>query len=177
MEDANINKPQGALKISAEVIGTIAKLAAKEIDGVVSLGAKTVNFKGILIGKKPTLDSVIVTLMDDVATIDIYVILQYGSNLTAIGEKIQDNVKATVQNMTSVAVNRVNVFVSGVSKDGKVSPQSAASSGFYELARSLAEKKVFKKVGDLFGADSPSDTEEEASGAEDTVSEDSYTNE
>lgn len=52
----------------------------------------------------------------DIAQINICVNLIYGYKIKDVAQQIQENVKATVQNMTGITVSKVNVFIAGVEK-------------------------------------------------------------
>ena len=113
MEVTNSNAVNGSLQISTEVIAKIAKLAASEIDGVVDVCAGSAGMRGFL-GKVNLQKPVSVELLENVAEITVNLTVCYGSQIPAVCEKVQQNVKATVQNMTSITVARVNVVVVGV---------------------------------------------------------------
>ena len=109
MDVANTNAVNGSLQISTDVIAKIARLAALEIEGVKEVSAPS-GVKGLL--GKPK--SVSIDLLEDVAEITLHLVIYYGGKLPAICEKVQENVKSAVQNMTSITVSRVNVVVVGV---------------------------------------------------------------
>ncbi len=106
----------GKLKISEEVIATIASLAASDVAGVAALVPNTANLKGYL-RKNPSAKAVKIELNDNIAIINVYVKLKFGAKIPAVADGIQRNVKESVQNMTGIAVSRVNVFISGLSLD------------------------------------------------------------
>lgn len=106
-------QPIGSLRISRDVIATITSFATKEIDGVADLAPFTSNISGWLM-KKQTAKSIVITLTDDVAIIDIHVILKYGSKIPEVSERIQVAVKEAVQNMTGIAVAKVNIYIAGI---------------------------------------------------------------
>ena len=109
MEVSNSNVVNGSLQISTDVIGKIAKLAATEIDGVVDVCAGSAGMRSFL-GKVNLQKPVSVELLENVAEITV----SYGSQIPAVCEKVQENVKSAVQNMTSITVARVNIVVVGV---------------------------------------------------------------
>ena len=118
MEVANACVVNGSLQISTEVIAKIARLAALEIDGIKEVSPAAAGVKGLLAKPK----SVVVDLNDDVAELTLQVVVMYGAKIPSVCEKVQENVKAAVQNMTSITVSRVNVVVAGV----QVRPEPAA---------------------------------------------------
>ena len=118
MDVSNTCVVNGSLQISTEVIAKIARMAALEIEGVKEVSPATAGVKGLLSKSK----SVAVSLNDDVAELTLQVVVFYGAKIPSVCEKVQKNVKAAVQSMTSITVSRVNVIVDGV----QVRPEVAA---------------------------------------------------
>ncbi|MEF9852486.1 MAG: Asp23/Gls24 family envelope stress response protein [Hydrogenoanaerobacterium sp.] len=116
MEQKPLRETLGSLKISQEVIATIASAAAKEISGVAGMALCPANIKTFL-AKSPSAKSINITITDDIAVIDVYVILKQGAKIPTVSENIQKSVKDAIQTMTGIVVSRVNVFVSGISFD------------------------------------------------------------
>lgn len=116
MEVANSDVIGGSLQISTEVIQKIASLSTIEIDGVREVSCGTTAMKNLL-GKITSQRPVQVALSDDVAEITVCIIVEYGCKIPALCEKIQENVKSSVQNMTSITVSKVNIVVAGVSSE------------------------------------------------------------
>ena len=121
MDFQNTDLQGGSLQISTEVIGKIARCAALEIDGVaeVSCGRQNKKLKDLL--EASSIQSpVVVEMRDGTANITLNLMMSFGARIPAVAEKVQENVKSTVQNMTGITVSRVNVVVRGV-----VVPQTA----------------------------------------------------
>ncbi len=78
----------GNLKISQEVLATIANFSTKEIDGVASMAycPASVNLKKLLT-KSQTAKSINIEMNDDVAVIDVYVNLKYGAKNRKTGDR------------------------------------------------------------------------------------------
>lgn len=112
MEDVNNNENVGIVKISDEVVSVIAGIAAEEIAGVseYNQGVTAHLFKG----KKVSGKSVKVTLEEDRATIEILVAVEYGIKIMEVIAKVQENVKKTVEAMTGLNVDKVNVTVQNI---------------------------------------------------------------
>lgn len=105
----------GSLKISEEVLATIASFAAKEVPGVAAMALSSpASIKNFLVKSSPSSKSVKIELNDDVAIIDVYVNLKYGAKIPETSEAIQTSVKESVQNMTGITVSRVNIHVEGI---------------------------------------------------------------
>ncbi|MDR5587303.1 MULTISPECIES: Asp23/Gls24 family envelope stress response protein [Clostridium] len=115
MESLNKEDNVGIVKISDEVVSVIAGIAAQEIDGVsdYQIGGSN-NLSSILKGKKSLGKSTKVTLLDDKATIDINLSVEYGVKIMEVVSQVQDNVKRTVEAMTGLVVEAVNVYVQNI---------------------------------------------------------------
>ena len=96
------------LKISEDVIITVARLAALDVKGVASLGSE-VNKMSKLKNNGP----VRISMMGDVAAIEIDIRIKGYEKAAVVAQEVQSAVKENVQNMTGVAVARVNVTVVG----------------------------------------------------------------
>ncbi|AOR23910.1 Asp23/Gls24 family envelope stress response protein [Clostridium taeniosporum] len=115
MESLNREDNVGIVKISDEVVSVISGIAAQEIEGVSDypVGASN-NLSSILKGKKSLGKSTKVTLLEDKATIDINLSVEYGVKIMEVVSQVQDNVKRTVEAMTGLVVEAVNVYVQNI---------------------------------------------------------------
>ena len=111
--DHDHGQSAGNLKISRDVLATIARYATMEIEGVASRASFTTNIRGWLL-KKQSAKPITIDLNDDIAAIDIHVNIKAGVNIPQTAEKIQSAVKEAVQNMTGIAVSRVNINIAGI---------------------------------------------------------------
>jgi len=104
-------QPVGSLKISEDVIATIASVAAQEINGVAIITQPSTGrqlFRQF--GKKP----IDVVLSDDFVDIDISINLEFGVKIAETCTSVQSTIKDNIQTMTGMAVGKVNVLVSGI---------------------------------------------------------------
>lgn len=99
-----------SLKISDDVIITMSKLAALDVKGVAGLDGEVGKINKIS-GNGP----IKISMIGDVAAIDIRIIVKVGEKACDVAQEVQTAVKENVQNMTGVTVARVNVTVSGIS--------------------------------------------------------------
>ncbi len=120
MNSKKSNNSGGSLRISTDVIAKIAKTATLEVDGTKGVASSSAGFQGVL-NKMSERNAIDVLLFDDMAEITINVIVEYGQKIQPLSLKIQENIKAAVQNMTGIAVSRVNVVIAGVEKEAAVS--------------------------------------------------------
>lgn len=110
--DMNKSKTQSSLNISEEVVATIAQNVIKEINGVHSLS--TLPIKYSVLTTPSVAKPVRINLISDTAQIDLAIIVDMNHKIKDVCEQVQATVKDEVQNMTGIAVSKVNVYVTGV---------------------------------------------------------------
>ena len=117
MELQNMDLQGGSLQISTEVIAKIARCAALEVEGVaeVSCGTQNKKLKDLL--EASIQPPVAVEMRDGTAELTLHLIMASGARIPAVAEKVQENVKSAVQNMTSVTVSRVNLVIAGLAAE------------------------------------------------------------
>lgn len=103
----------GTLRISKEVLSTIAATAASEVEGVERVATSPVDFKGML-SRRSFPKAVSISLNDDMAEITLRLILKHGVKIPAVSERIQKAVKESIQSMTAITVSKVNIVVEGI---------------------------------------------------------------
>jgi uncharacterized alkaline shock family protein YloU len=111
--DENIEK--GGVKISNDVVAIIAGVAATEVKGVIGMSGGITGGITELLGMKNLSKGVKVEVNEKEASIDVFLVVEYGSNIAQIGKAVQENVKASIENMTGLDVVQVNVNIQGVS--------------------------------------------------------------
>jgi uncharacterized alkaline shock family protein YloU len=94
------------IKVSSAAIARIAAIATAETDGIAQITKK---MKSLSLANK-----VRVRFLADTAEIDMAVIVKQGKSAIVIAEETQKAVKSAVQNMTGIAVSKVNVRISGI---------------------------------------------------------------
>ena len=98
----------GAIHISEDVLAAIAASAAREVDGVAGLmagpGGKKLGSRGVRI-----------SIADERAVVDVYLMVRYGQPIPEVAEKVQNAVYSAVGAMAGLDVQEVNVHVGGVS--------------------------------------------------------------
>ncbi|WP_273126311.1 Asp23/Gls24 family envelope stress response protein [Bacillus weihaiensis] len=117
--EMNENNGLGKVEIAPEVIEVIAGIAASEIEGVASMRG---NFAaGVVerLGKKNHGKGVKVELNDDGIVIEVYCVMIFGVSIPTVAQKIQDNIRQALLNMTALEVNEVNIHVVGVQFESK----------------------------------------------------------
>ena len=104
----------GEVQIADEVIAIIAGLAATEVKGVASMAGNVTNELVAKLGMKNLSKGVKVEVFDGTVSVDLALNLDYGYSIPAVCGKVQENVKAAIENMTGFSVLDVNVKVAGV---------------------------------------------------------------
>lgn len=105
---------EGNVKISSDVIATIASVAAEEVEGVVKMQSNLKAQVSDIIERKPKSQGVRVNIGEKEALLDIYITVEYGKKIIDICENVQKRVKEAVENMTDLDVVEVNVHVAGI---------------------------------------------------------------
>jgi len=105
----------GSVRISEDVIVSVASNAINEIKGVEKIRSDFGFFRNIFMKNK----AVRVKTVGDVVEIYADVVLKHGVRAVSACEKIQNAVKSEVQSMTGITVSRVNINISGISFEKK----------------------------------------------------------
>ena len=111
MEDLNNEQTVGIVKISDEVVSVIAGIAAEEIEGIVEFQH---GVSSIFKGKKTSGKTVKVTLNENSALIEMAVSVEYGRKIPDVVAKVQENIKRTVEAMTGLSVEAVDIYVQNI---------------------------------------------------------------
>ncbi|MEG1847027.1 MAG: Asp23/Gls24 family envelope stress response protein [Lachnospiraceae bacterium] len=104
----------GSVKIADDVVAMIAGIAATEVEGVSAMIGTITNELMSKVGMKRLTKGVKVEVLEGVATVDLSVTLEYGYNIPATCQKVQDKVKTAIENMTGLEVSDVNIRIAGV---------------------------------------------------------------
>lgn len=104
----------GTVKIADDVVASIAGIAATEVEGVVSMAGNIGNELRSKIGVKNLAKGVKVEVIGKSVKADIALVVEYGYNIPAISQKVQDKVKSTIESMTGLKVTDVNIRIAGV---------------------------------------------------------------
>jgi uncharacterized alkaline shock family protein YloU len=102
-------KAYGTLRISREVLATIAEAAAREIPGVYATAG---SLYGMVRSGESHGASVIVN--DDLAQVRLRLVLESDARIQDVTARVQQAVKDAVQNMTDITVSKVNIVVAGI---------------------------------------------------------------
>ena len=104
----------GEVKIADEVVAIIAGLAATEVEGVSSMTGNATRELVSKLGMKSLSKGVKVDVLDGIVTVSLVLNLNYGYSIKDTTQKVQEKVKAAIENMTGLEVADVNIRVAGV---------------------------------------------------------------
>ena len=117
--DIPANLPEekiGNIKISVDVVATIAGIATNEISGVAGMSNSLASGIAEIFGTERNLSrGVKVDIKEETTVIDLYIIVDYGVRIPELAWEIQENVKNSVETMTGLNVEKINIHVEGVS--------------------------------------------------------------
>lgn len=104
----------GNVNIADDVVGVIASIAASEIEGIKALSGTLSEEVMEIIGKKNFNKGVHVALVDEIVTVDISLVVDYGTKIQEVSQSVQENVKLAIESMTGLQVAHVNVIIEGI---------------------------------------------------------------
>lgn len=108
------NEELGTIKIANEVVAIISGLAATEVEGVAGMSGGIAGGIADMLGRKNLSKGVKVEVGDSETSVDIFVIVDYGSSIPDVAWNIQDNVRKAIESMTGLNAVEINVHVQGV---------------------------------------------------------------
>lgn len=111
-----IQTDNGMIELSNEVIATVVGGAATDNYGVVGMASRNQirdNLNDIL--KRENFSrGVVVRQENQGIAVDVYIVVGYGTKISAICRNVQEQVKYNLESMLGFAANTVNVYVQGV---------------------------------------------------------------
>ncbi len=107
----------GSVKIADDVVAIIAGIAATEVKGVTAMSGNATNEFMSMVGVKNLKKGVKVDVIDNVVEVDLALIMEYGYNIPATSQKVQEKVKNAIENMTGLEVADVNIRISGINME------------------------------------------------------------
>ncbi|MGI5950127.1 Asp23/Gls24 family envelope stress response protein [Peptoniphilus sp.] len=110
--DENIS--EGQIKISDDVIATIATVAAESVEGVVKVSTNFKSQMSDILNTKNINKGVRVNVGERQTVVDIYITVEYGVKVVELSEKVQQAAKEAIENMTDFDVVEINVHINGI---------------------------------------------------------------
>ena len=138
--DMEKDQDNGQITYANEVISTIVSVATTEVEGISGIvGASSMT--GI-IGKGRTPRGVRVDMDGQDVNVDVSVTVDYGMPIQKVGRNAQENVRKSIESMTGLHVDKVDLHVVGVSfeKENQELQQSQKLALTIEEERPAAEE-------------------------------------
>lgn len=110
-----LNNKFGNIVIDDNVIATLAGIAAMECYGLVGMATSSAT-EGLveLLKREHLTKGVRVTSEENRVVIDLYIMVQFGVSISAVSSNIIERVKYTIEDITGLTVEHVNINVQGV---------------------------------------------------------------
>lgn len=118
---------QGSVRISEDVIASIAAIAASETEGVGNLYSGIGTNVAEFLGKKSLAKGVKVVFHGDLVEVEISLLMKYGYNICDVSKEVQSAVRSAIQSMTNMRTSAINVNVGGVSFETALAVPAADS--------------------------------------------------
>lgn len=109
------NENMGQVQIADEVVAIIAGLAATEVEGVASMAGNITNELVSKLGKKSLSKGIRVKVEDGIVNVNVALNIAYGYSVPKTCKKVQEKVKAAIENMTGLEVEKVDIQIANVS--------------------------------------------------------------
>ncbi|MDR0879918.1 MAG: Asp23/Gls24 family envelope stress response protein [Clostridioides sp.] len=109
-----ITNQYGFISIDSQVVAQVAYRAAMESYGLVGLAYKSKGIVELLKGENATKGVRVEEVEDDTIAIELYVIMQYGTNISIVADNIIERVKYSVETMTKLKVSKIDINVQGI---------------------------------------------------------------
>ena len=113
----------GTVRISPQVLSTIARLTALSVPGVSRMFRELPGGVDRLLKGRAVGDGVRIEVMDDAVTVDLFVVALSDVNMYDLGREIQARVARAIKDMVGMPVLAVNVHVENV--DGRAAGDEA----------------------------------------------------
>ena len=104
----------GTVNISAEVICSIAALAACEVEGVCGLSQNRSAEIAELLGYKSLAQGVHLSAQEDQYQVECNVVLEQGCQFPTVAAEIQKAVASAIESTTGIQISAVNVNICSV---------------------------------------------------------------
>ncbi|MTD29935.1 Asp23/Gls24 family envelope stress response protein [Planomicrobium sp. YIM 101495] len=117
--ESNGSQQLGMIQVAPEVLEIVASIAASEISGVASMRGNFASGVAERLGKTVHGKGVKTESMEDGLAVDIYCVVDYGVSIPQTALKIQEQVRQTLENMTSLHTREVNVHITGIRFDAQ----------------------------------------------------------
>lgn len=162
--DMEKDQDNGQITYANEVISTIVSVATTEVDGISGIvGASSISG---LLAKGKTPRGVRVDMDGQDVNVDISVTVDYGMPIQKVGRDAQENVRKSIESMTGLHVEKVDLHVVGVSfekenQELQLSQRAALTTAEEEEEHAAAEEEAAKDEVMVELVETPQENDEE----------------
>lgn len=107
----------GAIRIYKKVISSIAAVAASEIEGVTRISTNFSNKIGELFSKRSGNAIKVDIEKNGQVNVEIPLVIAYDYNIPQVADKVQENVRNSIERMTNLTVKNIDINILGVDKE------------------------------------------------------------
>jgi len=116
MREEETQTDLGTIRIHKNVIASVGALAAVEIEGVKRVGGNLKSGLLEFIGQK-NLSAIGVEInKNEEVKVNIPLIIKYGYNIPDVCNRVQENVRNSLEKMTNLLIRDINVSVQGIER-------------------------------------------------------------
>jgi len=108
-ETTNPSGIRGEVNLTTDVVSTLAGLAAREIDGIHSIGQSR-----ILGSKGSPMRGIVTELGKSQVAFDIEIVTEYGRDIRALAKLLRERIALDVREMAGREVVEININVIGI---------------------------------------------------------------
>lgn len=108
---------KGKVVIAPEVLMTIARLAALSVPGVAGMAFLPGSVNRLFGRRPPPGEGVRISVHEHTVRADLHLIVNPGSNMRDVGQRVQHEVALAIQQMVGMDVEAVNVHIQDVAFD------------------------------------------------------------
>ncbi len=128
MDENTVYAESGAIKISEEVVQTIAAMAVNDVQGLNLPATLAEGFVEKLV-KKNFSKGIRIEMDEKLVSLEIHVNVDYGAKIQPLAAELQEVVKRNIETMTDLTVSVVDVYIEGInivkeSKKAEVSEET-----------------------------------------------------
>jgi uncharacterized alkaline shock family protein YloU len=103
----------GAVRIARQALATIVEMTALKVPGVVRLASVGGQWSRLLDHDAPY-RGIALTMKEDVVSVDLYLVVESGSNMVQVAAAVQEAVGAAIEHMVGMTVSEINVYIQDV---------------------------------------------------------------
>ena len=142
----------GSITYANEVIAIISGVAANEVEGIAGM-CTSGGITDVFGRNRNITRGVKVEIGSEEASVDLYVIVEYGTPIQKACADVQENVRKAIETMTGLHVVRIDVHVQGVSFDKENEETKAGiaslTDGSDDKTRQRAKKQKIEKIEEI----------------------------